>query len=136
VYVTSVAREESKELQLFSPTAIAVLAFFFSAITGAVLLALNEREMRRDIGGYIAAAVIGLPVMLIAYIFMPSFLTLLINLGLIYLVRKLAQDQEGDAMVAGYYVTAKNAGIGIAVGFGVLFAAFMVGAVLVGLFLS
>lgn len=128
MYSATIAREERKSLELFSPTAIAVISFFFGAATGCLLLAYNARQMGREIGGYIAGAVIGLPILIVVYSFLPSFLTLLINIGLIYWLRSLANEQNSDAEVAGHWVSAKNAFIGVVVGVvvvGIMFALIM-----------
>jgi hypothetical protein len=113
---TTVAREEPQYLELFSRTAAAVLSFCFGAPTGFLLLAYNSRQLGRDFGGYLAAALIGLPALIVVFSFLPSTIALLANIGLIYLIRKLATEQEGDAQIANYQVARRNAMVGVGVG--------------------
>jgi hypothetical protein len=133
MYANAVAHEDQRQVELFSPTAVAVLAFFFSAATGFLLLAYNARQLGRDVGGFIAAAVFGLPVMIVVFSFLPTFVTLLINVGLIYLMRNLATDQNDDPQ---YNISPKNALIGVGVGVVVLGIMFAVIVAIQGAFLA
>ncbi|MFN8515992.1 MAG: hypothetical protein U0232_01255 [Thermomicrobiales bacterium] len=108
--------ESRQTFTLFSPTAVALLTLVFGAITGCLLLAYNSRQLRRSPSGFLAGGLLGGPLLILVFALLPGFVGLAVNIGLVVLLRNLAQEQQEDVLAIGHNIATRNALIGVGIG--------------------